>query len=115
MRTHKMNSVEPSFDDLLHWAKHDPKRLDSYQKEKTQEIIDNAPNHIQRRLRGLQFQIDCQRELHRSAIGRCIQISKMMHDSLDEMVQIVNGHKKDLNTPATILMHPTISPLRLGQ
>lgn len=110
-----MNSVKPSFDDLLHWAKHDPKRLDRYQKEKSQEIIDNAPKHIQRRLRGLQFQIDCQRKLHRSAIGRCIQISKMMHDSLDEMVQIVNGQKKDPSTPATVLMLPTVSPLRVGQ
>lgn len=110
-----MNSVEPSFDDLLHWAKHDPKRLDHYQQQKTQELIDSAPNHIQRRLRGLQFQINCQRKLHRSAIGRCIQISKMMHDSLDEMVQIVNGHNKDRNASATVLMHPTVSPLKLSQ
>ena len=110
-----MNSVEPSFDDLLHWAKHDPKRLDRYQKEKTKEIIDNAPNHIQRRLRGLQFQIECQRELHRSAIGRCIQISKMMHESLDEMVQIVNGRQTNRKISATILTHPTNSPLKLSQ
>lgn len=101
-----MKNAEPSFEDLLHWAKHDPKRLERYQRERTGEIINNAPSHIQRRLRGLQFQIDSQRELHRSAMGRCIQISKMMQESLDEMVQIINGKRNGISKTAKILTFP---------
>lgn len=93
-----MKTLEPTFEELLHWAKHEPKKLEEYHRVQIEEIINNAPSHIQRRLRGLQFQIDCQRSLHKSAIGRCIQISKMMHESLNELLLVLNGDKVQTNT-----------------
>ncbi|MNR41624.1 hypothetical protein D3C85_1600320 [compost metagenome] len=39
----------------------------------------------QRRLRGLQFRIDCQRRLARNNLDSCIRIANMMHDSVYAM------------------------------
>ena len=46
------------------------------------------------RLRGLQFRIDCQRQLAKNNMDSCIRIATMMHDSFYsmrcEMVQLNN-------------------------
>lgn len=39
----------------------------------------------QRRLRGLQFRIDCQRRLARNNLDSCIRIANMMHESVHAM------------------------------
>ncbi|MNC67473.1 hypothetical protein D3C75_1179740 [compost metagenome] len=39
----------------------------------------------QRRLRGLQFRIDCQRRLAKNNLDSCIRIANMMHDSVYAM------------------------------
>lgn len=76
-----MTSGTLAFDELLVMAQ-DPERLEAYRQKEVRSIIEQAPDQIQHRLQGLQFQIDAHRALHSdSPIGACVQLSKMMHDS----------------------------------
>lgn len=81
----------PSFDELKKIAQEDPEALERFRQQQVDAIIENAPAHIQRRLRGIQFQVNCRRRLHKSALGSCISISKMMQESLQELNQALNG------------------------
>ncbi|WP_018277650.1 DUF3135 domain-containing protein [Teredinibacter turnerae] len=75
----------PSFERLFHMAEHEPEALEAFRQQEVAAIIDSAPEEMQRRLRGLQFQIDCQRELHQTPVGVCMAISQMMHESLGKL------------------------------
>lgn len=76
----------PNFDQLLKWAKEDPEQLERFRQQQIDSIINSAPEENQRRLRGLQFQIDAQRKLHaNSPMASCVKISQMMHDSFAEL------------------------------
>ncbi|GAB1263551.1 hypothetical protein NBRC116493_23510 [Aurantivibrio infirmus] len=81
----------PSFDVLKDMAENDPEGLEQLRQQHVNEIIDNAPEKIQRRLRGLQFQIDAQRQLHPAPLAACIKISQMMYESFSEMRFMLNG------------------------
>jgi len=70
----------PDFDAMLVMAEN-PQALEQYLRQEVDNVIDSAPVEIQPRLRGLQFQIDAQRQIHKSAMGACIKISEMMHQS----------------------------------
>jgi len=76
----------PSFETLLTLAKEQPEELERLRLEEVELIINQAPENSRRRLRGLQFQIDSQRNLHRdSPMGACMKISQMMHESFSEL------------------------------
>ena len=79
------------FDRLMELAKSNPKALEELRQKEVESIINNAPESMQRRLRGLQFQIDCKRRTHTSAMAACISISKMMHDSLLSLNAALHG------------------------
>lgn len=73
----------PEFDDLVKMSKED---LEVLRKEYIEEIINSARTEDQkRRLRGLQFKIDMEREKAKNPMDACIKISKMMHDSFVEL------------------------------
>ncbi|MGH1485061.1 MAG: DUF3135 domain-containing protein [Cellvibrionaceae bacterium] len=76
----------PNFDQLLKLAKEQPEELEKFRQEQVELLINEAPANSQRRLRGLQFQIDAQRQLHEdSPMGACMKISQMMHESFAEL------------------------------
>jgi len=76
----------PNFDTLLKLAKEKPEELEKFRQYQVETIINQAPEGSQRRLRGLQFQIDAQRKLHNdSPMGACLKISQMMHESFAEL------------------------------
>lgn len=76
----------PTFDELLKLAQEDPDKLEAFRQEQIEKLIADAPQSSQRRLRGLQFQIDAQRKIHHdSPMGSCMSISKMMHESFAEL------------------------------
>lgn len=75
----------PDIDQLMSLAKNDPEGLERLRLEHIEALINSAPETIQRRLRGLQFQIDCQRRLHKNPLSACVSISKMMMDSLHRL------------------------------
>jgi len=72
----------PDFNTLKQMAEQDPHGLEQLRQEKIQALIENAPESYRNRLRGLQFQIDAQRHLAKNPMQACLNISRMMHDSL---------------------------------
>ena len=67
-------------------ARNDPQRLEALRAKYSQDIIDSAPDEQQRkRLAGLQFQIDMERERARTPLQATIRISEMMCHSLAEL------------------------------
>ncbi|MDX7920781.1 DUF3135 domain-containing protein [Aeromonas media] len=75
----------PDFDTLKHWALAEPERLDALLHQQIEALIAQVGPDQQRRLRGLQFRIDCQRRLARNNLDSCIRIASMMHDSVYAM------------------------------
>ncbi len=86
-----MNIEWPDFEELRYLAENSPDKLENLRQRQVQAIIDRAPAAYRRRLRGLQFQIDCQRKLHSTPLGSCIAISKMMHESLQRLNAAFHG------------------------
>lgn len=85
----------PSFDELIQIARDNPEQLEILRQRKVNEIIDAAPESLKPRLRGLQFQVDCHRRIHKNPLASCISISKMMRDSLLELNDALNGKLPD--------------------
>ncbi|TVZ38471.1 uncharacterized protein DUF3135 [Alteromonadaceae bacterium 2753L.S.0a.02] len=81
----------PSFEQLAKMAETHPEALEQFRQREVEALIDSAPVEMQRRLRGLQFQIDCQRQLHPTPVGACLAISKMMHESLGRLQRALHG------------------------
>jgi hypothetical protein len=76
----------PEFDKLMAMAESSPESLEQLRRDMVERIIESAPNEaVQRRLRGLQFQIDVKVRQARTPMAACIIISQMMHDSLCEL------------------------------
>ena len=67
----------PDFDTLKHWALAEPERLDALLHQQIEALIAQVGPDRQRRLRGLQFRIDCQRRLARNNLDSCIRIANI--------------------------------------
>jgi len=90
-----MKQSWPSFEELKRLAEQAPDQLEEFRKREVAALIAKAPEHSRRRLRGIQFQIDCQRSLHKTPIGSCIAISKMMQESLTRLNSALNRHSSE--------------------
>lgn len=88
----------PSFEELRHLAEHDPAGLEQLRQSIVEHAINGAPASYQRRLRGLQFRIDAERQRSSNPLSACLRLSRMMHDQLYEMVEVIN----DSSAPATM-------------
>jgi len=75
----------PDFDTLMHLHQNDAKALDQIKKEASEALISGTPESAQRRLRGLQFQIDMELRRSTSDLDGCIRVSEMMQASLAEL------------------------------
>lgn len=91
----------PSFDELLKLAQQDPEQLESLRQSCVDDIIDSAPAHFQRRLRGLQFQIDMEREKASNPVSSCVRISQMMHEGLANLHQVITQQPLPEKTEAS--------------
>ncbi|MCH7372696.1 DUF3135 domain-containing protein [Aeromonas sp. MR16] len=80
----------PDFDTLKHWALAEPERLDELLHQQIDALIEQVGPDRQRRLRGLQFRIDCQRRLAKNNLDSCIRIANMMHESFFTMRSQLN-------------------------
>lgn len=104
---------------LLEIAKRNPEELERIRLREIEQLISRAPDHLKPRLRGLQFQIDCKRKLHTNPLGSCIEISKMMLDSVAALNDALHG--KDTKRPgnncqnAEILTFPRIKAHQTNQ
>lgn len=75
----------PDFDELLSLAKDNPAMFESKRLEYIELFFSKVPEEKQRRLRGLQWQIDQTRNLARTPMASCIYIMNMMRDSLNRL------------------------------
>mgnify|MGYP005989465803 CR=1 FL=1 len=89
-----MNKVLPSFERLREMAIKDPDALERLRQEYVQTAINAAPEAYRQRLEGLQFQIDGQRRLAKTPMAACINISKMMHESLHQLRGFIDGKEE---------------------
>ncbi len=92
-----MQSQWPTTDELLKLAQENPEELESFRQREIEYLITSAPQKMQRRLRGLQFQIDTKRSLSKNPMAACLAISQMMFDSVHELNDILNGEGKKIN------------------
>lgn len=69
-----------------------PAELEALRQREVEAFINQAPERVRRRLRGLQFEIDAKRKLHKSALGSCVAISRMMEASLERLHAALQGH-----------------------
>lgn len=75
--------VGSSEDFFTYWsnlAKIDPERFERERKEAIEAVISNAPEHLQRRLIGLQWRIDMERARASNPLSAAVRLHKMMAD-----------------------------------
>jgi Protein of unknown function (DUF3135) len=81
----------PNFDTLLRIAEQNPNQLEELRCQLAQRTINQAPERLRPRLRGLQFQIDSKRKLAKTPLAACIALSNMMHRSFVDLCDSVNN------------------------
>jgi len=74
------SSSEDFFTYWSNLAKTDPERFEQERKDAIEAKITAAPEHLQRRLRGLQWQIDMERSRASNPLSACVRMHKMMMD-----------------------------------
>lgn len=103
----------PRFDELMRLASQEPEKLENLQKTWVDSVITSAPENFQRRLRGLQFQIDMERERASNPISSCIRISQMMHEGLANLRETLNKRENDTpeesNVTSAAVLHFPLS------
>lgn len=71
--------------DFEHWAgmaKKNPEAFETMRKKYLDELIEQAPERIRHRMKGLQWQVDVLRERSANPMAACLSISQMMWDSV---------------------------------
>lgn len=89
------NNPLPDHKTLSELAENSPDKLELILRENIAALIEQASGNQRRRLQGLQFQIDVQRQLAKNPMDSCIRISKMMHDSFIELDKALANFTKD--------------------
>ncbi len=87
----KLESANLDFDYLSQLYKTAPEKFEEIRAQEINDFIQSSPKERQKRLRGLQFQIDSIREINKNTpMKACVQISQMMHNSFDDMRHLLN-------------------------
>ena len=71
----------PSHEELSQLARDDPQAYETLRRALVENFIDNAPDKYKKRLRGIQFRVDHQRQLSHTALGSTVRIYKLMWGS----------------------------------
>lgn len=87
----------PTFDEMKRMAEQEPEKLEALRQKLVEDAISGAPERYHRRLRGIQFQIDMERERAANPVSSCIRISKMMHDGLARLYEAIT-HEEATST-----------------
>lgn len=106
-----MRQELPDFDTLKAMAEQDPEGLENLRQQHVNALIDQAPEPMRRRLRGLQFQIDAQRQIHTTPLAACIKLSQMMYESFSELRYLLN----DATGQGPSLPHKKLNNLQMSQ
>ena len=94
-----MDNQLPDVDELIRLAKDDPKGLERLRERLSNQLIENAPKEAQKRLYGLQFQINMERRRAHNPLHSCIKISEMMMESYQSLQEALFelSHEDDKN------------------
>lgn len=96
MSMHQSKTL-PSREVLAQLACENPQAFEALRSELIENCISTAPERIQRRLRGIQFRIDCIRRLSRTPLGALIKIQAMMWESFLRMDQELQKYARQPN------------------
>ena len=95
------------FDEWSRLADNDPDTFEIKRKSLLDDFLSQFSEHRQRRLRGLQFQIDMERRRAKTPMAACIRLSDMMWESVDGK----NGLRETVNQlrsgQISVRAHPT--------
>lgn len=109
----------PNFDELLALAKDDPALFEAKRLEYIEYFFATIPAERQRRLRGLQWQIDQTRQLARTPMASCMNMMNMMWDSLnrltDQQRALVKLTTEKLKTPVKLATYVKTIPGRTSE
>ena len=102
----------PAPEQLRQLAEQDPQALEALRLQLVDELIAQAPESRQQRLRGLQFQIDMERWRAKTPMAACIKLSQMMHDSLYTLNLALKGEPLPTSQQARAEPTATVTPFR---
>jgi hypothetical protein len=90
-----------NFDEWAKMAKEDPEAFENKRKKMIQDVIDATSPEVQRRMQGLQWQIDNVRSTSSNPMASCLKISQMMWDNVLGDDGLLENMRK-LNDPEQI-------------
>ncbi len=70
--------MEFDFDAWAKLAKEDPAEFERRREAKLKETIDAAPAELRRRLEGLQFRLNLERQRAATPLGSCVRLNSLM-------------------------------------
>ena len=76
-----------NFDYWRTLAEEHPEQFEELRKSLINQTIDTAPKRLQRRLEGLQFQIEARRQVSHSPLGLAVTLSQLMLDNFYNELQ----------------------------
>jgi len=65
---------------LVKSCKNGPERFEQERKDAIEAVITSAPEHLQKRLRGIQWRVDIERSRASNPLSSAIRLNKMMMD-----------------------------------
>lgn len=92
LETIKSVKIELEFD-FEYWValwESDPVAFEAERKAVLERLIASAPVRLQRRLRGILFEVDAIRSTSASPLKACIRISELMWQSFHKMRQLIS-------------------------
>jgi len=89
----------PSHDVLSKLARDDPEAFEELRRELNDDLINNAPERMQPRLRGIQFRVDAMRQLSKSPLGAAVRVYSLMWESFLEMNRELQALVRPPDTP----------------
>jgi len=101
----------PSFDELVCLAETQPVEFETLRTLLCNELIEQAPESIQMRLKGLQFTIDMERKKNKPSLFNCQKISNMMSESLQELQDALSNPEEYLRNQAIPKPRAGVIPL----
>lgn len=100
--------------DFEYWSKlaaSDPQKFEQLRRDKISAIIESSSNQRQKRLRGLQWQIDQIREQHKnSPTAACLAISGLMWETFEHLSDLLQSQAENSLSAPTPPMQLNIIP-----
>ncbi len=103
----KNECIEFDFDEWMALNRRDPEAFEARRQALVEQVIETAPQAMQRRLRGLMFEIDAERAKAKTPLQACMNISSLMWERFDALRLHMNilTHPEKLSESEKIQLH----------